>query len=84
MGQPAVSRVLLRFSPWVFKESTRGPTSAQKYFFPVLFNSILALVLLKYSARRPDHVRVQVLFKFEFGLFIEMPLKLVLCITYAF
>ena len=78
VGQPAVSRVLLRFSPWVFKESTRSPTVVQKFFFSVLFSSILAPVLLKNSADHPDHVRVQFLFKFEFVFFTEMPLKLVL------
>jgi len=57
-GQPAVSRALLRFSPRVFKESARGQTSAQMYFFLVLFSSILAPILLKNSVRRPDHVRV--------------------------
>jgi len=56
--KPRSAERTLRFSPSVFPKSTRSPTSVQKYFFSVLFSSVLAPVLLKNSARRPDHVRV--------------------------
>ena len=71
----------------LFLRTTRSKMNKNRtkmYFFLVLFSSILAPVLLKNSACRPEHIRIQFLFKFEFGLFIEMPLKLVLCITFAF
>ena len=48
----------LQFIPWVLKESTRSPTVVQKYFISVLFSSVLVPVLLKNSARRPDHDRI--------------------------
>ena len=48
---------LLRFSPSVFIESTRGTYQFKTYYFLVLFSSVLAPVLLSNSARRPTSVR---------------------------
>ena len=82
--KPTVSRMHFVEKPLYFRRINPRYSSVQKNFYSIPFSSNLAPVFSRFSARSPRTRYSTILFKFKFVLFIEMPLHLNSCITFAF